>query len=472
MVFCSGKLLAVYALSLCILWPVTTSAARQKSTSAETPDMASVNGVEWQEKARPTLPLLIKLQVLLDRAHVSPGEIDGKLGENTRKAIAAVRELNGLEPSDQLDEHLWHMLTEEDSGPALVTYKISEKDTAGPFVKRIPADFRKKAAMERLGYTSPEELLSEKFHMSQQLLRKLNRGVRFDKTGQEILVANVERSSLAGKISRIEVDAERQRVLAYDKDHNVVAIYPATVGSEDRPSPEGEFKITKITENPVYHYDPALHLRGVDVKEKLDLPPGPNNPVGVVWINLSAEGYGIHGTPDPDKISKAASHGCIRLTNWDALELAHHVSKGTPVLITRSAIISGRAAQLHPVATPQAELPPLPEQNPARAGRQARQTPPPPGEVPTPPWSEAEIAAAKAKCTEALSTLKLDYEPLPPIKEGLCGTPAPILLKSLGSETKVAITPPATLDCAMAGALNRWLDKTVQPRPRSYLVRQ
>lgn len=151
------------------------------------------------------------------------------------------------------------------------------------------------------------------------------------------------------------------------------------------------------------------------------------------------------------------------------------MSQGTPVLITRSAIISeaeetsGSAAQLHSVAAPQAELPPLPEQNPARAGRQARQTPPPPGEVPTPPWSKAEIAAAKAKCTEALSTLKLDYEPLPPIKAGLCGTPAPILLKSLGSETKVAITPPATLDCAMAGALNRWLDKTVQPKAKELL---
>jgi peptidoglycan hydrolase-like protein with peptidoglycan-binding domain len=234
-VFRSRKLVAVYALSLCILLPVTTSAAGQKSTCRD----AGHGERQRKEKARPTLALLVKLQVLLDRAHVSPGVIDSNFGENTRKAIAAVRELNGLEPSDQLDEHLWHILTEEDSGPALVTYKISDKDTAWPLVERIPADFRKKAAMERLGYTSPEELLAEKFHMSQQLLRKLNRGVRFDNTGQEILVANVERSSLARKISRIEVDAERQRVLAYDKDHNVVAIYPATVGSEDRPSPEG-----------------------------------------------------------------------------------------------------------------------------------------------------------------------------------------------------------------------------------------
>jgi lipoprotein-anchoring transpeptidase ErfK/SrfK len=162
-----------------------------------------------------------------------------------------------------------------------VTYKITEKDTRGPFSKKIPEDFRAKAAMDRLGYTSPRELLAEKFHMSQDLLRKLNSGAPFDKEGQEIVVANVERDSLSGKISRVEVDASWQRVKAYEGD-KVIAIYPATVGSEDRPTPKGEFKVTKITENPVYHYDPALHFRGVHVNEKLDLPPGPNNPVGAV----------------------------------------------------------------------------------------------------------------------------------------------------------------------------------------------
>jgi lipoprotein-anchoring transpeptidase ErfK/SrfK len=339
MLFRLAKTIVAFTLSFCLALPVTSLAARHKSASIKRLDMASVNGAEWQENARSSLPLIIKLQVLLDRAHVSPGEIDGNLGENTRKAIEVLRELKGLGPKTLVDEQLWGVLTERDSGPVLVTYTISEKDAAGPFVKKIPADFRKKAAMERLGYTSAVELLAEKFHMSQQLLRKLNPGASFDTAGQEIVVANVERGSLPGKVSRIEVDSQQQRVMAYDKDHNVVAIYPATVGSEDRPSPEGEFKVTKITENPVYHYDPSLHLRGVHVQEKLDLPPGPNNPVGAVWIDLSAEGYGIHGTPDPDKISKTASHGCIRLTNWDALELAHSVSKGTTVIITRSAKI-------------------------------------------------------------------------------------------------------------------------------------
>ena len=215
-------------------------------------------------------------------------------------------------------------------------------------MKKIPADFRKKASMERLGYTSAVELLAEKFHMSQQLLRKLNPGAHSTRLGRRSW-SPMSSAAHCPVGSRIEDNSQQQRVMAYDKDHNVVAIYPATVGSEDRPSPEGEFKVTKITENPVDHSDPSLHLRGVHVQEKLDLPPGPNNSVGVVWIDLSAEGYGIHGTPDPDKISKTASHGCIRLTNWDALELAHSVRKGTPVIITRSAKIDKAEATSVPI---------------------------------------------------------------------------------------------------------------------------
>ena len=381
---------------------------------------------------KPSTPLLVKLQVLLDRAHASPGEIDGTLGDNTREAISAYAEVNGLQSTEQATEELWRKITENGTEPALVTYKITEKDIRGPFSKKIPEDFRAKAAMDRLGYTSPRELLAEKFHMSQDLLRKLNPGASFDKEGQEIVVANVEHESLSGKISRVEVDPNRQRVKASEGD-KVVALYPATVASEDRPTPRGEFKVTKITENLVYHYDPALHFRGVHVNEKLNLPPGPS----------------------------------IRLTNWDALELAKHLSKGTPVVIEEGEKTGGLESQGSQRFAATEDIP-LPERNPAHGGL-AEQAPHAPGHMATIPWTEGEIAEAKAKCSEAFSPLTPNYEPLPPIKEGLCGAPGPILLKSLGRDPEVALDPPATVTCALAKALSAWLKEGVQPQAKALL---
>jgi lipoprotein-anchoring transpeptidase ErfK/SrfK len=306
--------------------------ARKQASAAHNLSLESVNNAEWRG-GNISAPLLVKLQVLLDRAHASPGEIDASRGENTRKAVAAYREMRGLGHGEQIDEKLWRALVEGDQQPALTTYTISQKDVAGPFLDKVPDDYRQKASLKRLSYTSAQELLAEKFHMSEKLLRQLNPNARFEDAGTEIIVASVQREELPRKVSRVEVDAARQRVVAYDKSDAVVAVYPATVGSGERPSPSGDFKVTGVAENPTYHYDPSLNLRGVDVQEPLDLPPGPNNPVGLVWIALSAKGYGIHGTPDPRAVSKRTSHGCVRLTNWDALELAKHVNKGTPVNI-------------------------------------------------------------------------------------------------------------------------------------------
>jgi lipoprotein-anchoring transpeptidase ErfK/SrfK len=144
--------------------------------------------------------------------------------------------------------------------------------------------------------------------MSEPLLRRLNPDAAFDREGTEIVVANVKRAELPRRLARTEVDAARRRVLAFDEAGRIVAAYPATVGSRERPSPSGEFKVTAIAENPPYRYDPSLNLRGVKVEEPLDIPPGPNNPVGAVWIALSAKGYGIHGTPEPEAVGKQASH--------------------------------------------------------------------------------------------------------------------------------------------------------------------
>jgi len=331
--------LAVAVSAVCLL-AMPASAAPKKPTATHNLTVESVNHAEWRRGNIPA-PLLLRLQVLLDRAHASPGQIDGTRGENTRKAVAAFRQMRALGSGEHVDERLWRAITENDTEPALIMYTIADKDVAGPFIEQVPQDYREKVALKRLSYTSVKELIAEKFHMSEKLLEQLNPNVAF-KAGTEIVVANVARETLPRKVSRVEVDAKRQQVLAYDKEERIVAIYPATVGSTERPSPSGELKVTSIAQNPTYHYDPSLNLRGVDVEEPLDLPPGPNNPVGLVWIALSAKGYGIHGTPEPEAVSKRSSHGCIRLTNWDALELARHVSKGVPVNISDAAPLRGR----------------------------------------------------------------------------------------------------------------------------------
>src|SRR5262249_3847123 len=267
--------------------------ALRKAPPAHTLSLESVNDAQWSG-TRSAVPrqVLVKAQVLLDRAHASPGQIDANRGENTRKAIAAFREMRNLGSGDRIDAALWRALTEADEEPVLTTYTVREKDVAGPFIGKLPSDFRAKARLPRLAYTSALQLLAEKFHMSERLLRELNPGAALDRAGKQIVVANVVREQLPRKIARIEVDGGRQRVLAFDKDAALSAVYPATVGSSERPSPSGEFKVTAVAENPAYHYDPSLNFKEVEAREPLDLAPGPNNPVGVVWIALSAKGYG------------------------------------------------------------------------------------------------------------------------------------------------------------------------------------
>ncbi|MGY4295505.1 lipoprotein-anchoring transpeptidase ErfK/SrfK [Bradyrhizobium sp. i1.4.4] len=169
--------------------------------------------------------------------------------------------------------------------------------------------------------------------MSEQLLAALNPGQRFDRPGDDIIVVDTG-SAEAGapsRADRVEVDKSRQTVKLFDKSNVLIGFYPATVGSEEKPSPSGTLKVTEVDRNPTYRYSPAYHFKGVQSRKPFTIKPGPNNPVGTVWINLTAEGYGIHGTPSPDKVSKAESHGCVRLTNWDAERVAASVAKGTPI---------------------------------------------------------------------------------------------------------------------------------------------
>ena len=273
----------------------------------------------------------LALQVALDRARFSPGPIDGRLGANTKRALKAFQRANGLPETGNPDRTVWERLATDAEASPLVPYVITEKDTAGPFEPNIPDSLEDKAKLERLAYAGPDELLAEKFHMDIGLLKRLNRGKQFDQAGTTINVANIGRPE-QGKAARLEVDKSMGGVSVFDSKDVFIAFYPATIGSDETPSPSGKLTVTRIAENPTYTYDPAkLNFKGVTATEKFEIQPGPNNPVGLVWIALSEPGYGIHGSPEPSAISRQNSHGCVRLTNWDALDLAQMVRKGVPV---------------------------------------------------------------------------------------------------------------------------------------------
>ena len=277
-----------------------------------------------------TSPLLIKVEVLLDRAHFSPGEIDGKLGTNVTKALAAYTHAHGLATGATLTNEIVSSLL-ADTRPIFTQYVLTEEDLKGPFTKHIPAKLEEMKGMKKVGYRNAKEATAEKFHVSERLLAMLNPGISTNRAGQKLVVPNVLSDESKGPVAKIEVDKDQQTVKTYSPSGELVAFYPATVGSEEKPSPVGTFKIISIDRNPNYRYNPKYQFKGVKTKRPFVIGPGPNNPVGIVWIGLSADGYGIHGTPAPARVSKSESHGCVRLTNWDALALASMVKKGVPV---------------------------------------------------------------------------------------------------------------------------------------------
>lgn len=276
--------------------------------------------------------MIVKLQVLLDRAHFSPGVIDGKPGENVRQAVAAFERANGLTPDGVVDKAIWEKLTAADGAPVMQDYVITNADARGPFVPAIPKDYAEMAKMERLAYTSPLEALAEKFHMDQDLLKALNPNVDFGQAGTKILVARPGGGDLGAQVARVEVDKAEKEVRAFAADGRLLAVFPATIGSSDMPTPDGEWEVTAVANDPTWNYDPSKLNFGDKSAGKLSIPPGPNNPVGLVWIDLSKDTYGLHGTPEPQLIGKTASHGCVRMTNWDALALGRHVAKGAKVV--------------------------------------------------------------------------------------------------------------------------------------------
>ncbi|PZM08336.1 L,D-transpeptidase family protein [Rhizobium tubonense] len=298
------------------LRPEAIDAASLASIASERPPKASSD----------PNPAIIRLQVLLDRNGSSPGVIDGFYGENVSKAVAGFEAMRGLPVDGKLDPEVAAGL--EDKTPIVERYVVSDKDATG-LVDKIPEDYGEKAKMETLGYTSVAEKLSERFHMDIDLLKMLNPGAKFA-PGETVNVV-MTGSSTEGKVKRIEARKRNGQVVAFAEDGSVLAVYPATIGSQDNPAPSGRHKVKGVARMPTYRYDPKRNFKQGKNNGVLTIPKGPNGPVGTVWIDLTEPTYGIHGTPEPAMIDKSGSHGCVRLTNWDAEELAGMVKPGVVV---------------------------------------------------------------------------------------------------------------------------------------------
>ncbi len=272
--------------------------------------------------------ITVKTQILLDRAGISPGIIDGWKGGMSESAIAAFETREGFTADGQLDSQVWDALTATQPAPMLQSYTIPEEDVTG-LSDPLPEDYAELAELDQLGYTSVAEKLAERFHMDQGFLENLNPGTGW-RQGETITVVDPG-PALEAKVARIEVRKGTSRLAGFDESGRMILNYPVTVGSAQTPSPSGTVEVVAVAMDPTYTYNPDVNFQQGDNDEVLILPPGPNGPVGSVWIDLSKPTYGLHGTSEPDSLFQAASHGCVRMTNWDAEELALLVSEGVVV---------------------------------------------------------------------------------------------------------------------------------------------
>ena len=270
--------------------------------------------------------LTTKVQVLLDRSGISPGVIDGFKGGMSQSAIMAFERRSGLPIDGVMDPHVWNLLQSFAALPATKDYTITAEDAQG-LAEAIPTDYAEKAQMPAMAHTSVAERLGERFHMDEKFIAFLNPDVDLV-PGNTIKVVDTG-SRMKGSVARILVDVNTRRVAGYDANGKLLVDYPATIGSSATPSPSGNHHVKAVALNPNYTYDPKKNFQQGDNDKVLVVPPGPNGPVGTVWIGLSKPTYGIHGTPTPSQLFRNQSMGCVRLTNWDAEELARMVGINT-----------------------------------------------------------------------------------------------------------------------------------------------
>lgn len=325
----------VTALFLCVLGMASPGPAN----ASDKLSLDAINASSLQAQAldgdQPE-PAMIKLQVWLDRLHYSVGVIDGYNGDNVHKAIRAFQKAEGMVVTPQALGDVWSRLRQLTGNAApMMRYSLTDEDVSVRLVDAIPQDYAEMAKLEGLFYTSRAEALAEKFHMDIDLFTRLNGKADLSQAGTAIIVPALANDLSDTTVERIEVSKQAGSLKGFDATGKLVVQYPASVGSDQTPSPSGTFTVNAIAIDPTYSYNPAVNFTQGNNTEALTLPAGPNGPVGNVWIDLSKPTYGIHGTPDPAAIDKTQSHGCVRLTNWDAHELARIVSRGATVVFVQ-----------------------------------------------------------------------------------------------------------------------------------------
>ncbi|HWS72593.1 MAG TPA: L,D-transpeptidase, partial [Thermoanaerobaculia bacterium] len=278
---------------------------------------------------------VLKTQVYLDRADFSVGPLDGRWGKNSAVSVWWFQRTHGLPETGDVDEATFRALAGAAGGvPVLKEYRLTASDTKGPFVS-IPEDVYDKERLDCLCYESLKELLSEKFHTTQEFLEIVNPDVKFSqlREGDSIIVPNVREPLTTDRpdIAKIVISVAGNSFNGFDANNRLVFHGPTTLGNKYDPSPDETVKVVGIAQDPHFHYQPTLFHEVPDTDPEANLQPGPNSPVGVVWMALSKPHFGIHGTSDPDSIGYASSHGCVRLTNWDAEEVSHRITNGVLV---------------------------------------------------------------------------------------------------------------------------------------------